>query len=225
MINAHPNCAMSDERYSPIYGRGAIAPKHFTPAAIRDEIDAPLIDLAKPQLDFVHQAFARNDLKIVGDKYPSVFRIYDQLFDNLDGVKIAYIFRNPLSVIESYQARVDLADPIYNWDPSRDYKAGMNNWNDSLRMTLDAKKRYGNRIGVFTYERVLFEKTASDMLFEDFLGLERLPDQVWTELYRPKLQKTTTDKEKLRFAFLNADTDAYRAMTELALDKDVPVTG
>lgn len=225
MINAHPNCAMSDERYSKIYGRGAIAPKYFTPAAINDEIDDPLIELAKPQLDVVYKAFSRNELKIVGDKYPSIFRIYDQLFDNLDGVKVAYIFRNPLSVIESYQARLELADPTHDWDPARDYRVGMSDWNDSLRMTLDAKKRYGKRIGVFTYERVLFEKTASDIFFEEFLGLERLPDQVWKELLEPSLQNTTTDKEKLRFAFLNADTDAYRAMTELALDKDVPVTG
>lgn len=222
LINLHPDCAMSHERYFRFYKKGPLTPDLFTHERMRDpEPGDSLFERVKLQKPDVVASF--QTASIVGDKYPALYRAYDNIFASLAGVKIIYILRNPISVIKSFDVRAErtrAGTAASKWSAQRDMTAGMREWNDSVRATLEAKRRYGDRVGVFTYEHLHFSKAACDRMFE-FLGVEPISEAAYQKQLRPDLQESNFSKDMLRYAFRNADSESYRALGDLALDRDV----
>lgn len=216
LINLHPDCAMGYERYNQRYRTGEIDPELYTAERYVDVREG---DTHRMEMRDWAVAVAPKfeTATVVGDKTPLLHIAYDAIFEKLEGVRVVCILRNPPAVAASYQSRAE--NPNVPWGENRGYTVGMADWNASIAATLAAKRKYGDRLGIVSFERVLFHKEACDRLFE-FLGVAPLDEATFAASVPHKYEKKTISNEIMRFAVLNAKIEDYRELIAQSLDHD-----
>jgi len=105
--------------------------------------------------------------KIVGDKRPDLYLVYDQLFDKFKDAKLIFIYRNVEDVASSYQGRVAAGN---NWPASKDFSKAVLDWNRSLYFTREAIKK-GYSVGCVSYDDVFLSDSSLAPLF-DYIDVE-----------------------------------------------------
>lgn len=157
MLNAHPDVLLGNERFYRVFERGELTRAHFArrrfltfePGDTHDE--PPGLAMGDRPHFLGEAADERYDAaRMVGDKYPPIFRVYDMVAERFQDTHIVYILRNPVSVAESYQARADDVSDRWPFDFAR----AVRDWNESVASTLAALGR-GLRVTVVTYEAVI----------------------------------------------------------------------
>ncbi|MEM9351298.1 MAG: sulfotransferase [Pseudomonadota bacterium] len=167
LLTLHPDTMIGQERYKRLWNKTGIDPSHFEKDRF---LDVTLEDTAEKQQDAFSPreewASRYDNAWIVGDKIPPIYRVYDMLWSNFPGCRVLYIVRNPISVAESFDARV--ANPDDKW--SMTGESALRGWNMSVRKTLDAVEA-GRPVTVLSYERFFGSAANADRLFEH-LGLD-----------------------------------------------------
>ena len=63
-----------------------------------------------------------------------------------------YIVRDPVHVAASWQRRAEAADDA--WPEENDFQRAVADWNESIRLAIEAKRVFGRRIVYVSYDRV-----------------------------------------------------------------------
>ncbi|MGR3378667.1 sulfotransferase [Salipiger abyssi] len=124
MLNAHEGMAIGQERYHAKISKGAIKPHHFKHERFVD-VRRPEDTHAKGGL---HIGDAKNRVRsanYIGDKYPRLYLHFDYIFETFPNAKHLYILRNPISVVESFEARNKNPDDNWSWF-----------WRDGMKASL-----------------------------------------------------------------------------------------
>lgn len=107
------------------------------------------------------------DLKYIGDKKPTLFMVYDRLFEAFPNAKVIFIYRDIYEVAESWNKR---AEHGVNWPKHKDYRQAVTSWNDSLENTLE-NIRSGKNIVCVNYGDLFIDQKDISSIFES-LGLD-----------------------------------------------------
>lgn len=214
LLNKHPKVMIGQERYFFRIRDGELAPEHFEQARF----------LTFQEGDTHNRGFTGDPENLaarfeaaafVGDKFPLLYRHFETMFATFPEARHVYIFRNPLSVIESYDARKK--NPEDKWQKT--WKQGMEEWNESVARVAAMSRDARARFHLVPYEELFARPQRMNALFEA-LGLEKMgPKKLipFAEKFKSLNEKEVARRDALRrHVALNADWDAYRRLAELA---------
>jgi len=214
LCNAHPGMLIGQERYFYLFRKNLITPAHFEKARfleVRPEDTHPQAGL-KPGPGDLGARF--DQARWVGDKYPPLFRHFDHVFAAFPAARHVYILRNPLSVIESYDARH--RNPEDRWTHS--WQDGLADWNDSVRRVAALPRDQLRRFVLVRYEDLYGSTDAMNRLFAA-LDLPALPQArlaPFAEKFVSLCDKPVARRDDLRAAVArHADWSAYRRLCDL----------
>ena len=88
----------------------------------------------------------------VGDKVPNLYRRLAFVAERFPDCRFVHMLRNPLYVALSWRARALDADDA--WPAENDYRQAVADWNESVRVALDAQRTLGGRIAFVSYDRI-----------------------------------------------------------------------
>jgi len=170
LCNAHPGMLIGQERYFHLFRKNLIAPEHFEKTRFLDlqpgdtHVKAPLNAAgADPGMRF-------DRARWIGDKFPPLFRHFDHVLAAFPVARHVYILRNPLSVVESYDARH--RNPEDNWTHS--WQDGLADWNESVGRLAALSADHLRRFVPVQYEDLYGSTAAMNRLFAA-LDLPPLP--------------------------------------------------
>jgi hypothetical protein len=186
ILNQHNHILLGQERYFHKFRQNIITRAHFEKKRFLDIRDGDTHKHGGLFVPGLQQRFA--NAVYTGDKYPPMFRHLDYVMEEFPNARHIYILRNPLSVVESYEARFQ--NPDDNWH--QDWRAGLEAWNDSVaRIAALPPEKLKNFLFV-QYEEIYSSPRAINALFTR-LGLSNLePEQL-----RPFVEKFAKLNEKL----------------------------
>lgn len=172
----------------------------------------------------------------IGDKFPGLYRHFDYMFDTFPEATHIYIFRNPFSVLESFEARKERAGD--NW--SRGWRAGLEEWNESLGKVAALPDDRLEKFLFLPYEDVLSSAERMNLIFAG-LGLHGLPAQSFEPIiqtFRELALRKGKRRERMRrevgrsanwaaYARISdlADAQAARLREQVALDAGQRIAG
>ncbi len=178
LLNLHPDVVIGLERYKSIIGK-----MREVPAELFEE--ERFFDFRAGETDFmpgnkadadVFYARAKAkfaDAKFVGDKYPQFFRFYGGLFKHMPDARIVFIFRDPVSVAQSWQRR---ADDRTSWPEKNDARKSMEFWNDALAYTLAYTQIRKHAFLFVDYDELFVSKDEALFALYDRIGLRLTPE-------------------------------------------------
>ncbi len=154
----------------------------------------------------------------IGDKFPLLYNHFDYIFREFPEARHIYIFRNPLSVIESYDARQRNPKDSFR----KTWKDGLREWNESVARVAALAPEDLSRFHLVQYEDFFSTPDRMNALF-NWLGVPRLkPEKLasFVEKYRELGEKPVPRRDDMRqHVALNADWDAYRTLHRMALEQ------
>jgi hypothetical protein len=166
---------MSIERYNRLSrpGEFSLTLAHFERDRFLDvhETDTHYTDLSKmnaPLLDRIPSEW--DSARYIGDKKPQYYLVYDQLFKAFPGARIVFIYREPVAVASSYEKRFRSGK---NWRPKADHRFAVDDWNESIALTLSAMDRHPGRILPIDFDSAFMRDTPLEPL-ASFLELDDL---------------------------------------------------
>jgi len=167
--------------------------------------------------------------KYFGDKVPYLYDHYKPLineFNHNDELKLVVIVRNIFDVANSYQVRAE--NTQMKWQ--RDYQRAVQDWNRSMRYTLDLLE-YFKELTIVEYEDIYDSENIDNVrtMFES-VGLEATNEV--KEFYKMQLKQTARRDEKRmenylletahkRFICQNAKVHLYKKLVELQAETKV----
>jgi len=200
LLAAHPRIVLGMERYAGLVGPDAfrLTPEHF---AKQRFLKVAPGDTFYSDFHSVHWFDTEIPAKIdqcayIGDKKPELYLVYDALFRAFPSAIVLMIFRDPVAVASSYQARRDKG---VQWPTWRDYRAAIEDWNNAMHATLDAMNR-GHAVHALRYED-LFQSTDLPRAVFDTLELD-MPDCVHRRI--DGLRRRSGELEQARQCVLSA---------------------
>lgn len=209
ILNQHNHVLLGQERYFNKFRQNSITRAHFEQKRFLDLRDGDTHEhgglfVASPRQRFETAVYT-------GDKYPPMFRHLDYVLEEFPNARHIYILRNPLSVVESYEARFQ--NPDDDWH--QNWRAGLEAWNDSVaRVATLPPEKLQNFLFV-QYEEIYNSPRAINALFTR-LGLSNLePERLrpFVEKFA-KLNKTLVprrDDIRVRVA-QDANWEAYKSL-------------
>jgi hypothetical protein len=212
LLAEHPEVVLGQERFSTLFLRGRITPDLLERGRYFDMRPGDTHDAAVKLAASCKKTFEErwSSALWVGDKYPDIYRVYEEIFEVFPNAKVIYILRNPLSVAESYQARFENKADRF----SMDYRKAIKDWNESVAET-ERQLKAGRDITLVTYEMLLFSIKSMKALM-DQIGLKPLADETYQDYAveaRRRDRKPASRSEKIRrFASMHADFGAYRRL-------------
>lgn len=214
LLNLHPGLLIGQERYFYLFRKNLIGPAHFEKARfldVRPEDTHPQAGLRPGRGD---PAARFDQARYVGDKYPSLFRHFDHIFDAFPKARHVYILRNPLSVIESYDARH--ANPADAWKLT--WQDGLAAWNESLGRVSALPPERLHQFVLLQYETLYASPAAMNRLYAA-LDLPPLPEAQlipFAEKFAALNDKPVARRDELRAAVArHADWAAYARLCTL----------
>ena len=141
-----------------------------------------------------------NQCKIVGDKIPTLFVRYPELYEAFPSARILFIYRNIFDVANSFMERKK--NPNDSW--SRDYQAAVKLWNTSLGATLKCIRK-GYPILCLEYETLFF----GDYKLQDLLGFMDVETTNEFESKFRELRQVAQDKDDERVVKLTTNQKHY----------------
>jgi len=178
VLNSHERLIMGLERWKKYANRrriGHIQPSLFTPRRFfdfRPEDTNILPDEKQRWREFYDELRERSGTSRVlwGDKFPSYYRFYHQLAEQLPGVRFVFMVREFDPVASSFQVRAD--NPNDRW--SKSAEDAVERWNESLRMTADYLETAGHApLFILPYEPFFEGVPGYAHRLLRFLGLEK----------------------------------------------------
>ena len=128
----------------------------------------------------------------VGDKVPRLYRRLPYIDTAFPNCIVIYIIRDPINVAASWQRRAEAEQD--RWPERNGYQQAIIEWNESVRLAMEARRRFGGRMILLSYERIF--------------GNRRLA--VWREMMRRLQLSAKTDQSTRQFldnAFRRAKAD------------------
>ena len=213
ILNQHNHIVMGQERYFNKFRDNTISQDHFKKARFLDlregdtHAQGGLFTIPKGQRE------RRFDTAVyVGDKFPPMFRHLDHVLAEFPKARHIYILRNPLSVVESYEARFQ--NPDDHW--SLDWRAGLTAWNDSVARIAALPPEVLQNFIFVQYEEIYAQTHAINALFTR-LGLSNLePERLepFVEKFAELNLKQVPRRDDIRAAVArDADWTAYKRLT------------
>lgn len=155
--------------------------------------------------------------KIYGEKFPSLFKVFDTIFDELPDAKHIYIVRNPLSVVESYDVRHK--NPNDSWKHT--FEDGMKAWNESVSKVANLSDAQLENFVIVSYESFYSSPRTIKKLFE-ILETEAPSDESinsFVDKFNELNQRPSPRRDDIRqFVALNADWESYKHVIKNALE-------
>lgn len=214
VLNSNPAALIGQERYFWTIRKDLIGPEHFEKHRFLDVREEDTHNKSafrgKPE-----ELSARYDAAtLIGDKFPSLFRHFDRVFDVFSEARHLYIVRNPLSVLESYDARY--SDSSDNW--SHSYQDGMDAWNESVGKVASLPAHLRRQFVIVRYEDLYDSTEAINTMFADLglPGVEPARLQSFVARFRELNDKAVPRRDNLRFFVArNADWASYRKLCDV----------
>ena len=216
VLNAHPALLVGQERYFNLFKAQSITPQHFE---MERFLDFKTGDSHERSRGFRAPS---NNLKYkysqaiyVGDKYPSLFRNFQYVFETFPEATHVYIIRNPLSVIQSYDVRYQ--NPKDMWKLGSE--DGMDAWNESVGKVAQLKQKQLQNFIIIQYEE-FYKSVANinDMFLK--MGLNALADtalQVFVDKFQSLNDKLVPRRDDLRaYVAHYADWKSYKVVCSMA---------
>lgn len=172
ILNLHNHILMGQERYFFKFQKDLIVPGHFAKnrfLSMREGDTHEHGRLMGRQAGLERFGDRFDHAVYVGDKFPPLFRHLDYITATFPRARHIYILRNPLSVVESYEAR--FRDPEDNWN--LDWRAGLAAWNQSVSVVAALPEEALRNFIFVQYEEIYAETRAINALFTR-LGLSNL---------------------------------------------------
>lgn len=214
VLNSHPNILIGQERYFFRIRREELQPEHFEKERFHrlEEGDTHGAGFKAEEKVF---AKAYDAATYVGDKFPLLYAHFDYMFDTFPEAGHVYIFRNPLSVIESYHRREQNPKDRFR----KTWQQGLAEWNESVARVAKMDDAERAAFHLVEYERFFDSTDAMNGLFAR-LGLEPLAEerlQPFVDKFR-SLSDSAGPRHDImrRQVALEANWDAYRKLHDLA---------
>jgi len=211
VLNAHPRVLIGQERFFKTIRRGDLKPGHFDRARFLDVRTEDTHEDAGLKLRGADPATRYDAAQIVGEKFPSLFRHFETIFTRFPEAQHLYIFRNPLSVIESYDARH--ANPDDNWKLT--WQDGLDAWNESIGKVAALPPEMQAKFHLVRYE-TLYDSVANLNRMLAGLGLPELEKTKlapFVKRFRELNVKPVPRRDDLRTNVAeNADWESYRKL-------------
>ena len=222
LLNTHPRIVVGIERYGTRLLRAratanqrALFAKEryfrFEPGDATGDFNAAYSKLSERSSSKFDAA------RYVGDKVPRLYRRLDFLDSAFPGCVVVYIVRNPIHVALSWQKRAERAND--RWPETNGYQAATIEWNESIALAMQARRAYGPRLILVSYER-LFGPHRSKVWqhLKRRLDLPAKPDQLSRRFLDNAYQRARESREPpthvLRYVSRNADYIAYRRVLQ-----------
>ena len=217
VLNSHPGILVGQERYFFRIRRQEIGPEHFEKERFYTLQDGDTHGAGfRAPYDQFSKAY--DAATYVGDKFPLLYSYFDYMFETFPDAAHIYIFRNPLSVIESYHRRQQNPDDQF----SKTWLQGLEEWNESLGRVARMDPAARRRFHLVQYEKLFASPAGMNALFRR-LGLSELkPERLQPFADRfSELNETSVPRQDImrQHVALNADWDAYRTLYRLAEDQ------
>ena len=222
LLSMHDDIALGIERYGHLVGpeNFKLSPKHFLKERFfrvkrGDTFYSSLKDVAGG--NYYDELAGKYDAcRWVGDKRPDLYLAYPQLRRAFPGATVIFIFRNIFDVAQSYKVRAQNTED--DWPLAKGVLSAINDWNDSLVLTLEAAKSM--RVFCVEYEG-LFSGDDVDVspIFNalDIADAQK-PQNFFNNRLKLRAQQLETERgailtsEEKRDIALNADFSSYRAL-------------
>ena len=169
-LNHHPEICIGTERYGKLSMGRKMTPDLFEPERFSEirETDCAYADFR----DFMRAVGLPDRIKtarIVGDKQPLMFMVFDHINAVFPGAKFIYIGRNIFDVAASYKRRLLRSADKWNFTIA----TAVQHWNEGISKTL-AYRSTGRPLLVLEYERLYAEGQGLDEIGA-FLGIDPKP--------------------------------------------------
>jgi hypothetical protein len=214
LCNVHPRMLIGQERYFYLFRKNLIAPGHFEKGRFLDVQPGDTHAQAGLKLGRGDPGARFDQARWVGDKYPPLFRHFDHVLAAFPAARYLYILRNPLSVIESYDARH--RNPGDNWAHS--WQDGLADWNESVARVAALPADRLRQFVLVQYEDLYGSVDAMNQLFAR-LDLPPLPQArlaPFAEKFAGLRDKPVARRDDLRAAVARrADWAAYGRLCDL----------
>lgn len=169
LLNLHPAMMIGTERYFEPIQAGVLEPGMFERARFLDvrKEDCHGRGFQIPPADWG----ARYDAaRVIGDKFPRLYAHLDTIEARFPRARHLYVFRNPLSVAESYESR--RTDPGDHW--VKGWREALGEWNASLARFAGLFPGAGGKVLLLPYEDTFGSVGAMRRVFA-WLGLTPPP--------------------------------------------------
>ncbi|NSY39540.1 sulfotransferase [Leisingera sp. ANG59] len=212
ILNQHNHILLGQERYFKKFRQNTITCAHFEKDRFLEIREG---DTHAHGGLFVPQRPRRYDNAVyIGDKFPPMFRHLDHVLAEFPKARHIYILRNPLSVVESYEAR--FRDPEDTWN--LDWRAGLAAWNDSVARIAALPPEVLKTFLFVQYEDIYASPRALNALFTQ-LGLSNLEPETlapFVEKFSGLNSKLVPRRDDIRAQVArNADWAAYKQLCAL----------
>ncbi|QOC23783.1 sulfotransferase [Wenzhouxiangella sp. AB-CW3] len=216
VLNTHQDIMMGQERFYWRIKRGQLSPEYFFKDRYLDIQEGDTHN-KRPLSDFSDGAELRYDrARYIGDKFPSLFRHFDDVMEQFPAARHVYILRNPFSVVESYEARFQDAEDSWNLS----WMNGLEAWNESVGRVARLSDRQVAKFTILQYERFFSSVDVMRGMFLS-LGLSGPGGNVLDQFVARFCQlneKLVPRRDDLRcYVAQNADWGSYNKVCRLAL--------
>lgn len=213
ILNMHPDYMIGMERYFHIIQRNDLNSSHFERTRFVDVRDSDTHNSGSHGT-IEQREHSFDKALFVGDKFPLLYKHFDNIIQKFPLAKHIYIVRNPLSVIESYDER--FRDKNDNWQGT--YKTGLTEWNNSIRKVLMLSPEHLERFNFLVYENFFSSTKNINDLFKR-MGSQQLPDdktRSFVEKHESLNRKLVARRDDIRmFAARNADWESYSKLLNI----------
>ena len=215
ILNLHNHIMMGQERYFFKFRRNEIRQAHFEKERFLDLRAGDTHEHGGLHGLPPGQRARRFDHAVyIGDKFPPLFRHLEHVMAEFPDARHIYLLRNPLSVVESYEARFQ--NPDDNW--TLDWRAGLDAWNDSVARISELPAEALRQFLFVQYEDIYSSPAAINALFTR-LGLSNLEPETllpFTEKFTNLNTKMVPRRDDIRVHIArHANWTAYQNLCRL----------
>ena len=210
ILNAHPSIGLGMERFKRLARPRTVhryRPELFDRMFAFDDGNTNVTPDA-PEWDRFYRQLARKwpRLRIIGDKVPTFFGVYDRMAAAFPDARFVQLIRNPLPVAGSWAGRARQGRE--SWPAENDHLAGIRAWNEANAAAVAMAEARPERFLAVSYEWFFSGDRAALDHVAGFLDLEMRAD--WATAYERRTQHW--DRRRARRPALSAaEADAVVA--------------
>lgn len=163
LLNRHPVIALGIERYKHIAmgGRGReFQPELFEQTRFLD-IRPDDTNTGRQNEHLAQKFSSGRPIRLTGDKIPRLYRRLTPLRATFPDAYLMVIFRDPVDVALSWQARAD--SPRDSWPAENGAAKALVEWLNCVNIVADAQPSCGEKLTIVDYDRFFRVPNAADL--------------------------------------------------------------